>query len=793
MLHHEMFKIFPRLVTIFPVGGCYFQGQLGKQHAFVFRQRFFTFNLQSGTFFRTPSSSLYMTAISPWSTQPVAKATTLQSKPQHYLSEGTPMIGNYSARLTGSKRNLLALLASSIVFSAGCSNMSSTAPVVNSLSTAATLGGKIHGGNQPVIGASVTLWFAGQGLTGSTAIKAATTTTDSTGSFSFTKDTAGGHNGTTPNWSCPTSGGSPLVYVLSQGGNTQNNGVPAQTNAAAAFIALYGDCSTITGSNFVYMSEVTTVATMAAVSQFFNPADDTLKADATGQQRIIMLNLPNTVAILADASTGLANTSKTIAATAAGSIASGVALTATPESAKINTLANILSACINGTDATAAACGTLFSAAAPPIPNTTNLNGGGFPPATDTLQALYYIFTNPSNGNPTNLSALFALQPAVGAPYAPALSAAPTDWTIGVSYASTGAASSCSTGNFISSPTDINIDSLDNVWFGNAQTGGNLSAISAAGAPLFCVNFDAGASATGGTIDAYSPATNVYNPNVWFAGPSTMYRYNPNTKALLAFPVGVTPLAITADGAGNVYFTAVAGTTGSLYMLPAGAGTPSVVAAVEISNTVGPNPVRLMADNTSATPKATPGNIWVSSGSNFVSQVSPTSTTGAGVLNGFLTSPFAAPSGNAYGLTLDNNSDVFASAVDNGAIFQLSHSGTSWTPAGGGWPFPGGSAGISAPTGIAVDGRANTWIPNSVSPSISEISFFGPNALSPATGFQKAPSFLNANSAIAIDQAGNVWVAGTGNNFITEIVGGAVPLYQPYAVGIAVNRFQSIP
>ena len=227
------------------------------------------------------------------------------------------MIGNYSARLTGSKRNLLALLASSVVFSAGCSNMSSTAPVVNSLSTAATLSGKVHGGNQPVIGATVTLWFAGQGLSGSTAIKAATTTTDNSGSFSFTKDTAGGHDGTTPNWSCP-SGGSPLVYVLSQGGNTQNNGVPGQTNTAASFIALYGDCPTISGANFVYMSEVTTVATMATVAQFFNPADDTIKADSTGQQRLIMLNLPNTVTILADVATGLANASKSLSATGGG-------------------------------------------------------------------------------------------------------------------------------------------------------------------------------------------------------------------------------------------------------------------------------------------------------------------------------------------------------------------------------------------------------------------------------------------------------------------------------------------
>src|SRR5580693_4525651 len=108
----------------------------------------FTFDLQSGTFFRSPSS--YMTANSPWSPQPVATATTLHSKPHNHLSEGTPMIGNSFARLTGSKRNLLVLLASSAVFTAGCSNMATTAPSIVSSGKAATLKGKIHGGNQPV-------------------------------------------------------------------------------------------------------------------------------------------------------------------------------------------------------------------------------------------------------------------------------------------------------------------------------------------------------------------------------------------------------------------------------------------------------------------------------------------------------------------------------------------------------------------------------------------------------------------------------------------------------------------
>jgi hypothetical protein len=691
------------------------------------------------------------------------------------------MIGNYFARLTGSKRNLLALLASSAVLTVGCANLSSTAPDANPFSSPATVKGSVHGGNQPVIGATVTLWFAGQGGPGLAPTKAATTTTDSLGSFGFVQGTAG--DGTTDNYVCPTSGGSPLVYVTSQGGNTQNNGSPTQSNSAAAFIALYGDCSGIGASSFVYMSEVTTVATMAAVQQFFNPTDDSLRADGTGQQRLIILNLPKTVALLANAATGLANGSTTVPAASGGNIASGVSLIATPETAKINTIANIISACVNGATSADPACATLFAGAATPIANTTSLNpgGGNFPATTDTLQALYYIFTNPTNSNATNMSNLFGLQPAVGAPYQPALASKPTDWTIGVSYFS---ASSCATGNFISSPTDINIDASDNVWFGNAQAGGNLSTISSAGAPLNCVHFDAGTSSTGGTLDSAG--------NVWFAGGTTLYRYNPSNSSSLAFPVAVAPLAITADGAGNVYFSA----TGSVYQLPAAASASAAVAPVQISNLVGANPMRMMADNTSATPKTTPGNIWVSSGASVTSQISPTTaTSGAGVLNGFLTTQFSAPagSGNSYGISLDNNSNVYVSAIDTGFIFRLARSGSSWSAASSPWPFLNpASVGINGPTGIAVDGRANTWIPNSGSSSVSEISFFT-NTLSPSTGFQKDPTFLNASNAAAIDQAGNVWVAGTGNSFITEIVGAGVPIYAPYAVGINVGRFQSIP
>jgi hypothetical protein len=686
------------------------------------------------------------------------------------------MIGNYFARLTGSKRNLLALLASGAVFTAGCSNMATTASSSNPFSSPATLSGTIHGGNQPVIGAAVTLWFAGQG---GPAVKAATTTSGANGSFSFNRGTVG--DGTTPNYVCP-SGGSPLVYVTAVGGNTQNNGLP-QSNLAAAFIALYGDCTFIGASNFVYMSEVTTVATMAAVQQFFNPATDanghadTIVADSTGQQRLIMLNLPNTVNLLANAATGLANSSLSIPA-GNGSIAPSVTLTATPETAKINTLANIISTCVNGATLADPNCTTLFGAAAPPTPNLTSLNPGSFAAATDTLQALFYIFTNPTNGGSSNMTTLFGLQPATGAPYQPSLSANPTDWTVGVSYASS---STCGTptggaGQFISSPTDITVDFLDDVWFGNAQTGGNLSSISAAGAPFFCVNFDAGLGSSGGTIDDQG--------NVWSAGGTNMYRYNPTTKATLAFPVGVAPLAITADGVHNVYFTAVAGTTGSLYQLVGASTAAAAVTPTQISSTLGAVPLRLMPDFKNA---ATQGNIWVSSGSTFVSQVAP--STAVGNLNGFVTTRFTT-SGNSYGVTASKGG-IFVSSFNTGAIDQFVPSSGTYISASG-FPFTAASAGISSPTGIALDGRLNTWIPNSGAGSVSEISIFG-GAITPSTGYQKASTYLNSNKALAVDQAGNVWIAGSGNSFVTEIVGEGIPIYAPYAVGLLNGRFQTIP
>jgi hypothetical protein len=715
------------------------------------------------------------------------------------------MIGNSFARLTGSKRNLLALLATSFVFTSGCANMSSTAPISNSLSTPASLSGKIHGGNQPVIGAAVTLWYAGQtGNPGFPAAVGATTTTDSTGSFTFTKNPTNGQSPAGNMYSCPT-GTDPLVYVISKGGNTQNNGNATQSNSAAAFIAIYDVCSRLSGANFVYMTEVTTAATMAAIGQFFNPSAETITADGTGQQYIVMLGISKTVALLADTTTGLSKASTDLAGASpvghSGNINPAVVVTATPEQSKLNLIANILSACVNSASASDAPCVSLLGAAAPPIANTTYFNAT-YGSNTDTLQVLYALFQNPSSnssagtGGAANITTLFGLAGGVGAPYLPSLATAPTDWTLGIQYTSKGNVScgtpSGGTGDFINSPVDIAIDAFNNVWFANAQTGGNLSELSSSGAPATCVNLDAG-KATSLAIDSQQ--------SVWLGAGTTMYRYSPggfsNLPALsagtLAFTTGgVTPLAATADGVNNVYFTGAASSTGSVYLLSGAANAGAAVAPTQISSTAGASPLRLFPDFKGS---ATQGDIWVTSGSTFVSQVQPSS--GPGNLGGFVTNPFTVTGTDIYGVSVSHGNNIFVSDLTTGAITRLDPSGSIWVPASSGWPFTAATAGISSPTGIAIDGRLSTWIPNNANGtgtgSLSDVSFFGANPLSPSTGFQKASSLLNSSRAVAIDQAGNVWVVGDGNNYITELVGSAVPIFQPVAIGLKFGRFQNLP
>jgi hypothetical protein len=644
-----------------------------------------------------------------------------------------------------------------------------------------SISGRIHGGNQPVAFANVYLFAAGQGSGYLPQLLAQTQSQDDgAGSFSFVLNGSGANG-----FSCPTSGSSPYIYLLAIGGNTINTHNSSVNNSASVFLATFGACNSITTSSFVNMTEATTVATMAALQQYFTPgalpgagssvpAYGYFSTDGTGRA---YNSMGNSIALISNmVSNGTAITSTTLSPTGStfGVGHAGTSVTVTPESAKINALADIIAACINNATAAATPCTTLFNHAPYPNPaSTANGSGVTFNAATDVLGALYYMFTNPGNGSSSNLSALFNLIPA-SAPYQPTPAVAPSDWTIAIVYSST---STCGANSkhLISNARDLAVDAYNNIWIGNNEAGGNLSQISNNGVPYTCVAVGSGAT-TGITIDSLSGGSQ----NVWVAdsGSNSVFRYVPGSdpataSGLATFATTSPAMAIAADGSNNIYFTSPADST--LYKIPGGANTAPPITPVAMNTSIGSTPAHLMVDSANA--------VWASSGTTYITRTSTTSPysgtqiTTSDITNGIAVSAYLGGKNYVYA-GLDGTSNGIQQYWGNAASSYVSQ-----------WTNPAGST----PSALVTDGAQNVWSIDSGTASLVAVSA-NQQAISPSsTGILKSAASLGAGNSIVIDNSGNVWVGWANNNAIVEIVGAAVPVYQPYSMGLVSGYFQIKP
>jgi hypothetical protein len=253
-----------------------------------------------------------------------------------------------------------------------------------------SLAGKVHGGQQPVSGATIQLYTPGTTGDGSssTSILNATVMTAADGSFSLTSE-----------YNCPSS--NPDVYVTAVGGNPGlgTNG----NNPSLALMAALGPCDSLAANTFISINEVTTVGSLAALYPYASGVGAIGSAAGDASQ----LNAAfGAVAEYTNTATGSAPGPNL----AAGYYAS---------STEINTLADVLSTCINSGGGVAndgSDCGRLFE--------QTKSSAGVAP--TDTVQAVINILNNPTQ----NVAAIFNLQPSTGAPFQPTLSGPPTDWTL---------------------------------------------------------------------------------------------------------------------------------------------------------------------------------------------------------------------------------------------------------------------------------------------------------------------------------------------------------------------------
>ena len=116
-------------------------------------------------------------------------------------------------------------------------------------------GGVAYGGPTPVVGAKATLYATGTTVYGSAGTAPGTTTTD--GNFSFTFG---------PLVACPAN---TEAYITAKGGNPA-----AGLNPNSLLMAAIGQCSSLTASTYVRISEATTVEAAYALRPVYDGEHD---------------------------------------------------------------------------------------------------------------------------------------------------------------------------------------------------------------------------------------------------------------------------------------------------------------------------------------------------------------------------------------------------------------------------------------------------------------------------------------------------------------------------------------
>ncbi len=629
----------------------------------------------------------------------------------------------------------------------GCSLVPTAAPTPE---RGLSIRGNVYGGQQPIAGAHVYLFAANTTGYGQPSVSllnpsASGTATDSIGTYVIS-DTNGAFS-LTGDYTCTTG---TQVYLYALGGNPG-----AGINSAAGLLAVFGNCpasgSFASALPFIQVNEVTTIAAAYAMAGF---ATDATHVSSSGTPL---------------AQTGIANAF--VNASNLANISTGTALTTTPAGngvvpqTKINTLANILAACINSTGPSSTSCSALLSKA------LSSGSTGATP--TDTATAAINIAHNPA----ANIATLFAL-PAANAPFVPTLASQPNDFSLLLTF--TGGAM---TGGGGTGACAIAIDQSGNVWLAGTDsllTKSSVVELSPTGAVL---------SGTTGYTDGNQSNNTCgiaidLSGSVWVSNLDT----NSVTKfsdsgSVLSGTTGftgrsiVTPKPIAIDALGDAWIA------DSLDPSSASVTKLSSSGAI-LSGTYGYYNVGLNYPHAIGIDGA--GNAWVANYAGpSVAKLSSSGTLLSGP-NGYTGGGLARP----LALAIDSAGNVwvaseFGNVGQPGGVTKFSNSGSVLLTANG----SDGAGGWADLEGIAIDGAGNAWVTNQGNPDgIIELSSAGA-ILSTTNGYQGVSTGNGYDGrlafpvGIAVDGSGNVWVADQVGH-VEELIGAATPVITPIAAGL---------
>jgi streptogramin lyase len=579
--------------------------------------------------------------------------------------------------------------------------------------------GVVATGKKPIVGAHVYLFAAnttaaaGPGITAGSSNAsvslenaAQTGSSDSVGAYVLSSGT--GAFTLTGVYTCTTG---QQLYLYALGGNAGSG-----ANTAAVLLGAIGSCPA-SGSPAI-TAQVNEVSTVAAAYALAGYATDATHVSSSGSP-LALTGIANAFANAANLET----------------LATGVALTTTPggngtvPQTEINSLANILSACVDLSNPSGS-CSTLFS-------NSYSLGMTGIPP-TDTATAAIYIAHNPAS----NVASIYQVTPNTP-PYTPALSSSQSDFSIAIAYS----------GGGLSGPQGLAIDAAGNAWVTN-YTGNSITKLSNLGVAA------SGSPYTVGGLNNPSAIAVDATGNAWISnyGGNNVTELS-STGTLMSgggYAVGTKPRGIAIDGAGNVW---VANSTSNSVTRLTSAGVASAPYTVGGLN----GPYGIAIDGA--------GDVWVS---NFGgASVTELSSAGVAVTG----SPFMATGLTApEGIAVDGSASVWVANSASSTVARISHVGQILSAPSG---YTGG--GLATPYGISIDGAGNAWV-DSQNPFVisgitnTDVQVSGPGGYISGT--------LNLPFGIAVDGSGDTWVANNGNNTVTEFIGLTSPVITPIVAGL---------
>jgi hypothetical protein len=581
-----------------------------------------------------------------------------------------------------------------------------------------SLSATVVGAGNPIVGSTVTVYAAGP----SAATVVGSGQTDSSGTVSITM---------------PNPGGNAVFYAIAAGGDADHG-----SNSAIALMSVFGTASNYTSP--IVIDELTTVASVWSMRAFIH-SDRSIFGPSPGLQ-----NAALTVTNLADLAHGKS---------------SSLLSSSSPD--KLNTLADLVAACVGSSGASSSDCAGLFSNATP-VEQT---------PPQDTMAAAVAIANNPV----LNLASLFAISSHSGV-YAPSYTEPPYNWLVALNLPA---------GVLI--PTVVAIDSSGAIWVGGREPG--VAKLLPPGVPA------PGSPFTGGGLQgnltegmAIDPSGHVWILNDYPA--TTISELDSDGGAISpasGYPLVTNqylpqPDAIAADQSGNVWITNTQQYPwyGRLFEV----GQSGQV----ISQFDGP-PATF--EPTSVTIDAA-GNAWLVDHSTRQPRLRQFNSMGPISRK----DGYKVAGGHPNRLAIDEGGNIWISndGIRVGPkkppyhyidwIAKLNPKAKALSPPHG---YRGG--GISAPIWIAIDGAGNVWVydlagvPTCGGFTNFDISELDPNGnpISPQVGYPIAPHACGGSEpytesppdGLSIDPSGNIWLANVGNDALLEIVGAAAPVKTP--------------